>query len=834
MLKNKLRLKYIKLKGFRSFKDEVKVDLDYDVIVFYGGVGAGKTSILEAIEYALYGTTYEVAEIKGIRVDDLVNDFSDELSVTLCLTDGRHEYLIERRKRKGVRGSLKIFIDGQEKYRGVAAESFIKELIGGLTYYDFSRFILVRKPILENIVAHRPSERTKALDRLFGLTILEELSRSKAYKVLENRLFEVENRLRELESKVKIAEDINRYITKIKELEEKIQELKEEKEKLKQKQKKLTTLIKELDKKAIELEHIRADKIACQLNLDELKRQLEREYFISEVKIQDILRILESIKDRITLSLAELLKGELLTQVESIEISEETIEDAINILEKIMLDIREDISEEEYSIHMLERRRAELKLRYERVKAECEQLLDEYMRLEEAKREYDEIRKRYGDYSQITKNIENLQMKLRVLERRRDISEALLKVLESVKEELGERGKMACPVCDSQLSIEDVKKVRRKIEQIRSGRISGISEYENIKARLRELEEVRERILSLKRRLARYDEVKDILDELKKEADEKLKEIIDLEETISNKKQALEAIKRTIQDVKVMLEKARRLYEVYSMRKKIEYLQHKLYELEEKEKEYEPIIKEKVQVLGELKYIESRLSSIDKEILSLEKEINEIRRLISEAKTASKEYAILKVKYDAIKDLYERVMQIRELFRRIQPEVRERLLSKMITELNKVFRKIYPYGDYIELKISIEPSGRIRIVGVYEIYAKRSIDGSLVPIVSRLSDGQKIIVALSLILTVSKISKHKLNILMLDEPAPNIDLSCRRALIKMLSSSPDMGQILIATQSEEYKEIVSEELSRRGLKGVVYRVYWTREGSKVEVERYVK
>ena len=68
------------IEGLRSFRTPVKIDFGaYDQIAIVGDTGAGKSSILEAITYALYGKT----TFSGQGNQELMNDTSTTLRVVL-------------------------------------------------------------------------------------------------------------------------------------------------------------------------------------------------------------------------------------------------------------------------------------------------------------------------------------------------------------------------------------------------------------------------------------------------------------------------------------------------------------------------------------------------------------------------------------------------------------------------------------------------------------------------------------------------------------------------------------------------------------------------------
>ncbi|HDI31693.1 MAG TPA: SMC family ATPase, partial [Thermofilum sp.] len=83
-----LVLREIKVRGFKAFKDEVWFKIDKPIFILTGPIGSGKSSILDAIEYGLYGRTKDVRR-RIIKREDLINDFSNKLQVSLILKEDK-------------------------------------------------------------------------------------------------------------------------------------------------------------------------------------------------------------------------------------------------------------------------------------------------------------------------------------------------------------------------------------------------------------------------------------------------------------------------------------------------------------------------------------------------------------------------------------------------------------------------------------------------------------------------------------------------------------------------------------------------------------------------
>ena len=114
------RLEAVDLAGFRGFNVRQQIPLDNALAIFYAPNGYGKSSLCEAIEWAIYGNTSR--RLRGERIitkrefeSSLRNRFypaNQEAYVTLRLNDGKKEIEI-RRVITTDEGPGVLFLDGQ-------------------------------------------------------------------------------------------------------------------------------------------------------------------------------------------------------------------------------------------------------------------------------------------------------------------------------------------------------------------------------------------------------------------------------------------------------------------------------------------------------------------------------------------------------------------------------------------------------------------------------------------------------------------------------------------------------------------------------------------------
>jgi DNA repair exonuclease SbcCD ATPase subunit len=82
-----MRLKSITIEGFRAFSRQATIDLDADVILLQGPNGVGKTSLLDAILWALAGTIARFAE-RGTPISTYAREGRARVELTMSGNDG--------------------------------------------------------------------------------------------------------------------------------------------------------------------------------------------------------------------------------------------------------------------------------------------------------------------------------------------------------------------------------------------------------------------------------------------------------------------------------------------------------------------------------------------------------------------------------------------------------------------------------------------------------------------------------------------------------------------------------------------------------------------------
>jgi len=168
-----MRLETIELENIRSHtKTKIEFQRGFNCIV--GGVGWGKSSVLYAIDFALFGDPI------GRSYDYILREGTDSGKVVVTFVHNGKTYTITRGMRKRGRGTsqdwdqLKLAQNGTT-IASVKNEAVTEQLkaITGLDKDMFREIVWVRQEQLKQLLDLTPRERQKRLDELFGLSDYE-------------------------------------------------------------------------------------------------------------------------------------------------------------------------------------------------------------------------------------------------------------------------------------------------------------------------------------------------------------------------------------------------------------------------------------------------------------------------------------------------------------------------------------------------------------------------------------------------------------------------------------------------------------------------------------
>jgi len=168
-----VRVETVELENVRSHTNS-KIQFQRGFNCLVGGVGCGKSSVLYAIDFALFGDPL------GRSYEYLLREGADASKVTLEFTHSGKTYTLTRGLRKRGKGigqdleQLKLYEDGKLVAQ-VKSEAVAEQLkaITGLDKELFREIVWVRQEQLKELLNMTPRERQKRIDELFGLSDYE-------------------------------------------------------------------------------------------------------------------------------------------------------------------------------------------------------------------------------------------------------------------------------------------------------------------------------------------------------------------------------------------------------------------------------------------------------------------------------------------------------------------------------------------------------------------------------------------------------------------------------------------------------------------------------------
>ena len=168
--------------------------------------GTGKTTIINALSYGLYGQA-----LTNIKKDNLINKTNAKnMMVTVDFEVNGQDYRIERGRKHNV---LKLYVNGQEQdgygddSQGDSRETQqdIERLLG--MKHDMFKHVLALNTYTEPFLSMRANDQRTIIEQLLGITILSEKA-----EALKNQIKDTKEAITAEEFRIKAVQDANKRI----------------------------------------------------------------------------------------------------------------------------------------------------------------------------------------------------------------------------------------------------------------------------------------------------------------------------------------------------------------------------------------------------------------------------------------------------------------------------------------------------------------------------------------------------------------------------------------------------------------------------------------------
>lgn len=164
----------LELKGFSTFREQTVIDFaGVDLMAFVGPTGSGKSTIIDGIIFALYGS---VARYKSSNlVAPVINQLSNEARIRLDFAIGETTYTtvrVVRRTATGATTKEARLESSSQVLAGNASEldAAIEQLLG-LTFDQFTKTVVLPQGEFARFLTESPEARQSLLRRLLGMEL---------------------------------------------------------------------------------------------------------------------------------------------------------------------------------------------------------------------------------------------------------------------------------------------------------------------------------------------------------------------------------------------------------------------------------------------------------------------------------------------------------------------------------------------------------------------------------------------------------------------------------------------------------------------------------------
>lgn len=505
----------LKLENWKSHLDS-EFDFGKGTNVLIGVMGSGKSSVLSAISFALFGT-FPSHRSREVTLDDIIMNRpqkKEEAKVELEFEIDGEEFEITRVIEKGI-GTKEASIrkDGELLDTGPSRVTELVEKYLKVDYNLFSRAVYSEQDGLDNFLEIRKGERMKKIDDLLQIDRFEECRSN--VTTLINRLEE------RIESKRKTVEELEEQedFSKISDLKEKISQIKKEIDELNEKLERLNKGYGETKEDIKELKE----------GIEEIKK-LENKKSNIEGSISSLKKDIKSLGDKTKFS-----KEEVEEKLEENEKELKELEDKKEAIKGDLDELKENQKDRKVKIKDLQQKIQKIK----GVEGECpvcgrdlgedhrKELIEERrMKISDLGEEKDELENKIeGKEETLGKVKENIK---ELKDGKRDLQKAkeAIKNLKEKRRDLDEKGDKLEEI-SNELERKEEKFDRKKVEEKQKELNELSGKREKVKERIdnkKELvEERRQERKKLKKRKERFEEYKeeienseDVIQDLKK------------------------------------------------------------------------------------------------------------------------------------------------------------------------------------------------------------------------------------------------------------------------------------------------------------------------------
>jgi exonuclease SbcC len=791
-----VKLKNLELINYRKFK-KASIEFPEGVIGILGLNGVGKSTIIEAISWALYGNETKIVRTKKEDLKRYGAGPNEECAVNLAFELDGDKYTVTRKMTgKNYNTSANVLVNNKSVATSTKSVTALLEKRLGMDYQAFYTSIFAKQKELNELSTLDPNKRKKLILRMLNIDSIDKaiISVRTDNRELRTRLTESRSVLYEPDGELKIETAKN----KIKENEKKVQDISANIESMGKQKEQMVGEQKSLEKRRTSM------------------RKLKDEYNKLNTKLTEYNTSIEKLQEQL-----------------------EKLEERLAILSNQQKELKK-LEPQKKAWEEIKKKKADLELghgKYIRSMELQQQLRNVQGDIKNYNNQLIKAQTELKKFADLAKEQKNAQTAIDDLETeiigyRKSTSEAELKIQQleaEIKkiqsklqdiEDLGPESK--CPTCERDLGeqfgfLKD--KFSNELTEIKKNVESNQKVQKSTKKSLDDALKRKEALKKRQKHLNQLTSDRARVEESIKGSEAELKQNKAREKKLHSELEKYKDLKFDLKEYKqvkgeyLVLEHVNEKY--IGLKERVESIPNVQKDLEESKDKQKDITSKKTQLEGKI----TQLGFDDKKLEELETKFDDDSRKMKEFELGMKDKENdLKIYQQEITQLAERVKELSEIQKKTK-EYEDRLMY--LNKLDSIFNKFKNYmigriaptlTQYASDLFRELTGGKYNRLEVNEDYDVLIYDNGEEFPLSRFSGGEEDLANLCLRLAISQVIAIQAgttgpNFVILDEIFGSQDLYRKRNLLQSLNELTNkFRQIFLITHIEDVKDFIEYNL----------------------------
>ncbi|HUC39069.1 MAG TPA: AAA family ATPase [Candidatus Acidoferrum sp.] len=750
-------IKEVELRNWKTHAD-TKLVFQPGVNVLIGIMGAGKSSVIEAMSFALFGTFPSLKQ-RRVKLEDMIKSRPSkerESEVRLTFVVGKDSYTVTRRLSSNGATTAKLdknggYLQAQPIRVNEEIESLLK-----IDYDTFARAVYSEQNGLEYFLGIAKSERKKQIDGMLGLD---------QFAGAEENCTSLINNIKTMisgEETILGTMDVAALRKQLdKQVSEKDRSLKELSS-LKEREVAERAALTKIDAKIREQKELYTKK-------EGLSRQL--------VEYRGKTQVIEEEIAKINSMLKGLMEESVRRELDEFVKKEAQLNGLIEESEKGYKKVTKEVSDLESSLNSEKKRLKEKNILVAQIGG----------------RSAKQLEKRAEDEAAALGKLTDAQAQNR--NRLEEIENSVTELQKHLAK---------CPVCERELGrelseklIEGKRSITKEIKK-ELERLEGLV-ADRKKAKREADDEVKE-VLLAEDKMKGYSGVEESLKKAEALLQAKEKELEGINATVDAKRKERDSLKERMQKARASAElfnkKAEHDAAIRRYRALLDNSERELSKIRIDDKEMSETQGSFAKQSEQLGSTVAMVSNTEKQLTALDASIIDLVKQVDSLKGIEQRL-----------ELRKKTLRSLNGFKIALAETAAFLRSRLIQSINNLMQgiwpELYPYMDYTKLRLDARPDDYM-----LEAYLQNGTEGAWASVDSTASGGERSIACLALRISLSMVIVPNLKWLILDEPTHNIDSEGISKLIGVLGDALPkvVDQVFIVTHDENLKQITSAKV----------------------------